>query len=141
MAYKGQGSFEITAILYTFWAYKTLFGLIKLTKPSVQMAYESQSIFGKPGNGIQLWRVQNIRHPLLHIIVNGKALVIFIYQSSHPTWKTRNFVIFFSRPGKYLEFAQKVIKTRNFNSKPGKKTWNFQILCFKLHFSRCDLLK
>ncbi len=40
-----------------------------------------------------------------------------IYQGSHPTWKTWNFVIFFSMPGKYLEFAQKVVKTWNFNSK------------------------
>ncbi len=45
------------------------------------------------------------------------------YQCSHPTWKTFkicNFVIFFSRPGKWLEFAQKVVKTWNFNSKPEK---------------------
>ncbi len=45
-------------------------------------------------------------------------------QGSHPTWKTLktwNFVIFFSKPGKCLEFAQKVVKTWNFNSKPGKK--------------------
>ncbi len=36
-------------------------------------------------------------------------------QGSHPT---RNFAIFFSRPGKCLKFAQKVEKTWNFNSKP-----------------------
>ncbi len=39
-------------------------------------------------------------------------------QGSHPTWTTWNFVIFFSRPGKCLEFGQKVVKTWNFNSKP-----------------------
>ncbi len=65
------------------------------------------------------------------------------YQGSHPTWKTFktcNFVIFFSMPGKYLEFAQKVVQTWNFNSKPGKNL-KLQILCFKLHFSRCHLQK
>ncbi len=36
------------------------------------------------------------------------------YQGSHPTW---NFVIFFSRPGKYLEFAPKVVKTWKKNLK------------------------
>ncbi len=44
-------------------------------------------------------------------------------QGSHPTWKTLktwNFVIFFSRPGRCLEFTQKVVKTWNFNLKPGK---------------------
>ncbi len=35
-------------------------------------------------------------------------------------WKPWNFVIYFSRPGKCLEFAQKVGKAWNFNSKPGK---------------------
>ncbi len=50
-------------------------------------------------------------------------VIIFIKrnQGSHPTWKTRNFVIFFCRPGIYLEFAQKVVKIENFNSKPGQK--------------------
>ncbi len=38
------------------------------------------------------------------------------------TLKTWNFIIFFSMPGKCLEFAQKVVKTWNFNSKPRKKT-------------------
>ncbi len=47
--------------------------------------------------------------------------LVYMGQGSHPTWKTWNFVIFFSRPEKYLEFAQKVVKTWNFNSKPGKK--------------------
>ncbi len=59
-----------------------------------------------------------------------------ILQGSHPTWKTWktwNFVIFFSRPGKCLEFGQKVVKAWNFNLKPGK-TWHLQILCFNLHF-------
>ncbi len=35
-------------------------------------------------------------------------------QGSHPTWKslkTWNFVIYLSRPGKCLEFAQKVGKS------------------------------
>ncbi len=42
-------------------------------------------------------------------------------QGSHPTWITWNFIIYFSSPGKCLEFAPKVRKTWNFNSKPGKK--------------------
>ncbi len=34
------------------------------------------------------------------------------YQGSHPTWKTWNFVIFFSRPGKYL-FLGGVLSDKN----------------------------
>ncbi len=47
MAYKGQNSFGITAILYTYWACKTLLRLIKPTNSSVQMTYKDQSSFGK----------------------------------------------------------------------------------------------
>ncbi len=43
--------------------------------------------------------------------------VQFCDQCSQRTWKPWNFVIFFSMPGKCLEFAQKVVKTWNFNSK------------------------
>ncbi len=43
-------------------------------------------------------------------------------QGSHPTWKTWNFVIYFSRPGKRLECAQNMGKKWNFNSKPRKTT-------------------
>ncbi len=68
-------------------------------------------------------------------------------QGFHPTWKTLktwNFVIFFSRPGKCLEFAKnKVVKTWNFNLKPGK-TWNLQILfqasLFKMSFTKIILI-
>ncbi len=72
------------------------------------------------------------------------------WQGSHPTGKTLktlNFVIFFSRPGKCLEFAQKVVKTWNFNSKPGKKnqickfyvwSFTFQDVIYK---SNSDLLR
>ncbi len=58
------------------------------------------------------------------------------YQGSHPPLKTWNFVIFFSRPGKWLEFAQKVVKTWNFNSKPGKNL-KFASFMFK---NNSDLL-
>ncbi len=65
-------------------------------------------------------------------------------QGSHPTWKTWNFVIFFSRPGKCLEFAPKVVKTWNLNSKPGKnvKFANsmFQALLFKMSFTKIILI-
>ncbi len=66
-------------------------------------------------------------------------------QGCHPpTWKTWNFVIFFSRPGKCLEFAQKVVKTWNFNSKPGKnmKFANsiFQASLFKMSFTKIILI-
>ncbi len=63
-------------------------------------------------------------------------------QGSRPTWKTWNFVIFFSRPGKCLEFAQKVVKTCNFNSKPGKKLANsmFQASLFKMSFTKIILI-
>ncbi len=61
-------------------------------------------------------------------------------QGSHPTWKTLNFVIFFSRHGKGLELAQKIVKTWNFNLKPGKKPWKFansifQTSLFKMSFT------
>ncbi len=71
------------------------------------------------------------------------------YQGSDPTWKTlkiSNFVILFSRPGKCLEFAQKVVKTWNFNSKPGKnlkfENSMFQTSLFKnvIHKNKSDLL-
>ncbi len=66
----------------------------------------------------------------------------FITISGFPPYlenlKTLNFVIFFSRPEKYLEFAQNVVNpgilTQNL-----EKTWTLQILCFKLHFSRSHL--
>ncbi len=43
MAYKGQGSFGITPILYTYQACKTLIGLIKPISLN-----KGQSSFGKP---------------------------------------------------------------------------------------------
>ncbi len=67
------------------------------------------------------------------------------FQGSHPTWKTwktLNFVIFFSKPGKCLEFAQKVIKTWNFNSEPGQKLKLrilFQTSLFKMLFTKINL--
>ncbi len=61
-------------------------------------------------------------------------------QGSHPTWKTWNFDIFFSRPRKCQEFAQKVVKTWNLTQNL-ERTWNLQILCLKLYFSRCHLQK
>ncbi len=66
-------------------------------------------------------------------------------QGSHPTWKTWKFVIFFSRPGKCLEFAQKVVKTWNFNSKPVKKNFKFEnsmfeTSLFKISFTKIILI-
>ncbi len=46
MDYKGQRSFGIISILYTYQSCKTLFGPIKSTNPSIQMAYKGQSSFG-----------------------------------------------------------------------------------------------
>ncbi len=84
----------------------------------------------------------------------GKELVIMtslvcVYQGSHPTWKTWktwNFVMLFSRPGKCLAFAQKVVKALNFKL----KTWKnlkfsnsmFQTSLFKMSFNKnnSDLL-
>ncbi len=43
-------------------------------------------------------------------------------QGSHPTWKTWNFVIYFSRSGKCLEFSQKVQKTWNLTQNL-EKSW------------------
>ncbi len=48
MAYNGQISFGIIAILYKYQVSKTLFGPIKPTNPSVQIAYKSQNSFRKP---------------------------------------------------------------------------------------------
>ncbi len=42
--HKGQSSFGITAILYTYQAYKTLFGIIKPTYPSVRMTYKARAV-------------------------------------------------------------------------------------------------
>ncbi len=47
MADKGLSSFGITVILYTYRAYKTLFGPI-IPNPTVWIAYIIQSSFGKP---------------------------------------------------------------------------------------------
>ncbi len=56
------------------------------------------------------------------------------------TLKTWNFVIYFSRPGKCLEFAQKVGKTWNFNSQPWKNfklvNLEFKDLLFKMSFTK-----
>ncbi len=67
--------------------------------------------------------------------INLVRIISYYWQGSHPTWKTWNFLIYFFRPGKCLEFVQKVGKTWNFNSKPGKK-WNFKISCFHINLSR-----
>ncbi len=48
MAYKGQSSFGITALLYTYRACKTLFEPIKPTNPPLRMAYKGLKSFGKP---------------------------------------------------------------------------------------------
>ncbi len=65
-------------------------------------------------------------------------------QGSHPTWKIWNFVIFFSKPGKCLEFAQKVVKTWTFNSKPWKNMTfansMFQASLFKMSFTEINLI-
>ncbi len=56
-----------------------------------------------------------------------------MYQDFLPPYlENLEFVIFFSRPGKCLEFAQKVLKPWNFNSKPGKnlKFANFYVSSF-----------
>ncbi len=64
----------------------------------------------------------NVRMPMCVLVcIMEEAQGMERVQGSHPTWKTVktwNFVIFFSRPGKSLEIAQKVVKTWNFNSKP-----------------------
>ncbi len=69
------------------------------------------------------------------------------YQGSQPTQKTLktlNFVIFFSRLGKCMEFAQKVGKTWNFNLKPGRKlkfaNSMFQASLFKMSFTKIILI-
>ncbi len=55
-----------------------------------------------------------------------------------PNLENLEFVIIFSRPGKCLEFVQKVVKTWNFNSKPWKnlKFANsvFKVSLFKMSF-------
>ncbi len=52
MPYKGQSSFSIIAILYTYQACKTPFRPIEPTNPLVRMAYKGQSSFGKPMSGM-----------------------------------------------------------------------------------------
>ncbi len=59
-------------------------------------------------------------------------------------WKPGILSLCFSRPGKCLEFAQKVVKTWNFNSKPGTnlKFANsmFQASLFKISFTKIILI-
>ncbi len=62
------------------------------------------------------------------------------YVGTMKTLKTWNFVIYFSRPGKCLEFAQKV-KQAGILIQNMEKTWNLYILCLKIHFSRYHLQK
>ncbi len=50
------------------------------------------------------------------------------------TLKTWNFVIYFSRLGKCLEIVQKVGKSWNFNSKPGKNPENCKFNISKFTF-------
>ncbi len=53
--------------------------------------------------------------------------------------KTWNYIIYFSRPGKCLEFAQK-IGSWNFNPKPGKRmqfiNLVFQNSLYKISFTK-----
>ncbi len=43
-----------------------------------------------------------------------KYILVLYKQGSQPTWKTWNFVTYFSRPGKCQEFADRVGKSLNF---------------------------
>ncbi len=52
-------------------------------------------------------------------------------QGSHRTWKTLNFVNFFYMPGKWLEFAQKVLKFANSM---------FQASLFKMSFTKIIMI-
>ncbi len=66
----------------------------------------------------------------------GHDLHLPHHQGSHPTWKTWNFVIYFSRTGRCMEFAQKVGNTWNFNSNLKKKQkFGNSVFCDSL--SRC----
>ncbi len=69
MANKGHSSFGITAILYSYRVYKTLFWPIKPTNPSVRTAYKDQSSFRKP----EVKRVYNFCFSLRdHLKVGSK---------------------------------------------------------------------
>ncbi len=82
----------------------------------------------------------------LYITTQGLLSLFWktVTQGSHPTWKTWNFVFFLSRPRKCQEFAQKVVKTWNFNSKPGKNlnfdNSMFQASLFKMSFTKIILI-
>ncbi len=96
-------------------------------------------IIGEGGGSLMKYGVLNRENVVSRICIfqSPKDVNIHSIQGSHPTWKTWNFVIYFSRPGKYMEFAQKVGKTWNFSLKPGKKTWILKIWCFHINFSWC----
>ncbi len=53
-------------------------------------------------------------HLFWNIMNDGETYWEWIRQGSHPTWKTWNFVIYFYRPGKYMEFALKTGKNLEF---------------------------
>ncbi len=67
----------------------------------------------------------------------NSELTSVLLQGFHATWKTLktwDFVIYFFRPGKCLEFAQKLWKTWNFNSNMEKLVlckFCFQDVIFK----------
>ncbi len=63
------------------------------------------------------WLVLSLSSSYCQWSILGALLI----QGSHATWKTLktvNLVIYFFRPGKFLEFDQKVWKAWNFNSQP-----------------------
>ncbi len=82
-------------------------------------------------NAVNLWRTTASYTCQIYVINHG----------SHPTWKTWNFVLFFSRPGKCVEFAQKVVKTWNFNSKPGFFLLKFANSMFQASLFKISLTK
>ncbi len=61
------------------------------------------------------------------------------YVTRVPTLPGKPGILSFS--GKYLEFAQKVVKTWNFNSKLGKKTLKFANSMFQASFFKMSFTK
>ncbi len=87
-----------------------------------------------------------VRLKWMKMIINLETLVtqMVTIRISWETWKTWNFVSFFFRPGKCLEFAHRVVKTWNFNSKPWKNVkfanFKFQASLFKMSFTKIILI-
>ncbi len=109
-----------------------------LTTAKHVLQYTKETVFNKAGSFSMYINTRLIWYHY-HEQINPFSMIYISTRliSQFPTWKTWNFVIYFSRLGKCLEFAQKVWKTWNCNSKPGK---NLKFAISVFHYSLFKML-